>query len=374
MGFQNVRLIPVLLALLAPAAECQSTGDLWRFVPPDAKALVSIQWQRIRESPALATLRQKLLTDPAARTIPGLDLLDEVDRILVTSSGMPQPAASDASAGAPADAPANTDQITDTPVLIVFRGRFETSKVRHFFSQIGARPQAYNNFQVYRPQNTNTKQMAWVQFDSSTVLFGDAPSLFAALDRNRFAPPAPQPGSIIARAAEMESTYDFWISVQSPDLVSRDQLAGLVPQNVWGAEMKGFEAGISLRSGMAADFTMQLDSEAAAKKMVADFAGAVQTALREKGADPQMRELASKIHMAAEGPYAKVNLHLTQEDLRKTAEAYAAAYQRGVTAAQQSARPPAVSAPRPVPPQRGVIRIEGLDNGPVDIPYPPPQP
>ena len=28
--------------------------------------------------------------------------------------------------------------------------------------------------------------MAWVLFDDETILFGDAPSVFAALDRNQF--------------------------------------------------------------------------------------------------------------------------------------------------------------------------------------------
>lgn len=361
VGFRRVRLIPLFLALLVPAAECQSPESLWRFVPPDTKALISIDWQRIRQSPAMATLRQKLMAAPAARSIPGLDLLDDVDRILIASSGMPHAAGETPDAGA--------KETADAPVIIAFRGHFEVSKVRQFLSQLGARPQAYKTFQVYRPQGASTKQMAWVQFDSSTVLFGDAGSLFAALDRNQFAPQAPQPGSIMARAAAMESNYDFWVSVQSPDLVSSDQLAGLVHGSGWPTEMQGFEAGVSLRSGLAADLTVQFDSEADAKKMVAELLRTITAASRQKDAQPQMRDIAKKLTFASDGPYAKISLHLTAEDLQKSTEAYAAAYQKGVFAAEQNARRTAMPPPAPVPPQRNVIRIEGLDSGPIEIPY-----
>jgi len=359
VAIRKVPLLAALFALLAPvAAECQSTNALWRFVPPNAKALISINWERVRQSPAIGKLREKLLSAPLTRSIPGLDLLDEVDHVLITSPGLP--------ARSDPDEPTAGDS-NETPVLIAIHGRFEAAAVRHFFVQLGAKPQAYNSFQVYRPQGKGAKGMAWVQFDASTVLFGDAPSLFAALDRNQFAPPVPEAGSIVARAAAMEANYDFWISIQAPNLISSDQLAGLVQHNAWAAEAKGFEAGVSLRSGLVADFTVQFDSEANAKKMIADLISAITTASKQKDAEPALRDIAKSMTFASEGPYAKINLHMTAEEVQKSAEAYAKAYQAGLATAQQNARPPSI--PIPAPPQRAVIRIEGLDSGTVEIPY-----
>jgi len=347
-----------IIILLAPAvAQCQSDPALWRFVYPNAKALVSINWQRIRQSPAVAMLREKMNTGNLMPAIPGLEMLDDVDRILISSPGIPKSESPQADPVQP-------------PVLIAVHGHFDPVKVRKFFAEIGAKPQAYNAFQVYRPQDKSSKSMAWVLFDPETILLGDAPSLFATLDRNQFGPPPQAPGSITARAAEMEAAYEFWLVMNLPDMAPNDRVAAMFPGADLISDAQAFEAGINLRSGLIADVTVRFGSEASAKHVVTELTRMIAAAAKDKGAEAQMRDITKKLKFISVGSTAKLSLHLTPQELEKSAQAFAEGRKQSMAAAR-SAGPFGNSQPVviPTPSKPGVIRIEGLDDGPREIPY-----
>jgi|HubBroStandDraft_5_1064220.scaffolds.fasta_scaffold95577_1 hypothetical protein len=347
----------LLIALLAPAAaECQSDAALWRFVYPNAKALISIDWQRIRQSPAGAMIREQWLIAGPIAVIPGIELLDEIDRVVISSPG--NESIKDTGTGTDVAA-------AQAPMLVAVGGHFDAVKVRQLFRRLGGKAQAYNSYQVYRPQGQDAKDMAFVLYDAGTILFGDAPSLFAALDRNQFAPPAAEPGSIAARAAELDREYELSLVITTPDIMSNDRLAGLFHGDDWAPDAQGFEAGVNLRSGLAADVTVRFASEAAAKRMVAAMTRLSAIAAKDK-AEPQMRDIARKLKFTSDGPAAKISLRLTPQDLEKSARAFASAHQAQVAA--EKAVSPAPVAQAPVKP--GVIRIEGLDDGPREIPFP----
>jgi hypothetical protein len=344
------RLSVLLIALLAPAtAECQSDPALWRFVYPDAKALISINWQRIRQSPAFAELREKLLNGKLSPAMPGIELVDDVDRVLISSPSNP-------TTGDAAAKPA------EPLVLIAVHGHFDGPKVRQFFTRLGAKPQAYNSFQVYRPQGKARQHMAYVLFDAETILFGDAPSIFATLDRNQFGPPAPQSSPIIARAAQMETAYEFWLVMSEPDLLTSDRWVGFLPGVDLAADAQEFEAGVNLRSGLTADITVRFASEVSAKQVVTEMTKAIAAASKDKSAEPEVRDIAKKLKLIADGPAAKISLHLNPQELEQSAQAFAAGRKAAVAAS--------AALPVPVPAKPGVIRIEGLDDGPREIPYP----
>jgi hypothetical protein len=261
-------------------------------------------------------------------------------------------------------------------------GHFDPAKVRAVFTRFGAKPQAYNSFQVYRPQGKQLKDMACVLFDAETILFGDTESIFAALDRNQFGPPAaaapqvPAAGSMLARAARMEGSYDFWLIMDAIEILSNDSMAALLRGGEWAAEARGFEAGVSLRGGLAADITVSFSSDATAKRMTTELTRLWNLAAKDKSMGPQIQEVAKKLKFIADGPSTKISLRLTQSELEKSAQAFAASQK----AAAQLARTPAASpnrtlvlTPIPAPAKPPVIRIEGLDDGPREIPYPGPQ-
>jgi hypothetical protein len=338
------------------AAECQSDPALWRFAYPNAKAVVSINWQRIRLSAAGAMIRDKWLNTGSAVPIPGMEIIEDIDRVLISSPGNLFGPDADGDSGEPS-------------VLFVVQGHFEAAKVHQFFTRLGTKAQSYNSFQVYRPQEKGAKNMAYVLFDAGTILFGDAPSIFAALERNRFTPPTPEPGSIVARAAEMDAAYDFWLVMNSPEMMSSDRLAGLFRGAEWVSEAQGFEAGVSLRTGLAADVTVRLASEEAAKRVVTEITRLTAMVLKDKKAEAQLQDVAKKLKLNADGSVVKISLRLTPKELEKSAQSFAA----GLKASSATPVPAAV-VPDAVPAKPGVIRIEGLDEGAREIPYPPPQP
>jgi len=362
VAIARLRVCVAFVALLAPAAaECQSDPALWRFVYPNAKALISINWQHIRQSPAGAMIRDQWLKAGPIAAIPGIELLDQVDRVVISSPG--NETIKDTGTGTNAE-PA------DAPMLIAVQGHFDAAKTRQLFARLGAKPQTYNSFQVYRPRGADAKDMAYVLFDAGTILFGDAPSLFAALDRNQFAPPTPEHGSIIARAAEMDATYELWLIITTPDILSNDRLADLFRAGEWAQDAQGFEAGVNLRSGLMADVTVRFASEMAAKQVVTEMTRLTAVLSKDKKADPQMRDIAKKLKFSSDGPAAKISLRLTPLELEKSAQAFRTAHPAVAAPALSAAAVPAPVAPPPAPAKPAVIRIEGLDEGPREIPYP----
>src|SRR5438045_1244318 len=139
------------LLLAAPAiASAQTDPALWRFVPSNAKAIISIDWKHVRQSHVGTMLREKWI-DINSAAIPGAEFLNDVDRFLISSGG--------ANAG---------DETSEPPLLIVVRGHFDLLKVRKLLQTHGTRAQAFNSFQVYRPQGKNAKDMAFVLLDAQT--------------------------------------------------------------------------------------------------------------------------------------------------------------------------------------------------------------
>ena len=100
--------------LLVPiVASGQADPALLRFVYPNAKALISIDWARIRQSQAGAMIREKWLNTGFAAAIPGIELINDIDRVLISSPGKTE-----------------TGENAEAPVLIALYGHFDAAKVK----------------------------------------------------------------------------------------------------------------------------------------------------------------------------------------------------------------------------------------------------
>jgi hypothetical protein len=387
-GFRTTLAFAVLLAPVL--ASCQVTGQsdpgLGRFVYPNAKALIGIDWGRIRQSPAGAMIREKWLGTSAATAIPGIELLNDIDRVLISSPG--KDSAGDSS---------------ESRILVAIQGHFDAGRVRHVFTRLG-KPQSYNSFQVFRPQVRNregdaqgndapqgndaaqgndARDTAWVLFDADTILYGDAPSVFAALERNPLAqaPPAPSPvGSIAARQAKMDASYDLWVimdatEMDATEIASNDQIAALFRGGEWASEAQGFEAGVNFRSGLAADISVRFSSDATARRVIAELTRAMNIVAKDNSSGKQVRNIAQKLKFNVDGSSIRMGLRLSQQELEQSAEAFAVSHK---TSTQLAGNAPgktgAVANPTPAPNatpasvKPAMIRIEGLDEGTREIP------
>jgi len=347
----RLRLIPAMLPmLLAPiTGSAQTDPALLRFVHPDAKALISIDWKRVRQSHVGTMIRQKWVNGNA---IPGVELLNDIDRVVISSPGRNP-------AGAATE---------EAPVLIVVGGRFDLAKVREILAAQGAKPQKFNNVQVYRPQGKTGKDMAIVLLDAQTILLGDAHSVFGSLGRTEFPISAPDANSLLARASQLDNNYDVWALMNTPGVLASDRLMDMFTGGELGTEARGLEIGFSLRNGLTIDTTVAFQSEAAAKRMASELSKLLKLTIKDKMGEPAMLDMEKKMKIASDGSLIKIGMHMTQQELDKNAQLFAAS-QKQPAAPVAGIRPLLIPAPPPDKPEKKVIRIEGLDEGTREIPY-----
>src|ERR1039457_2286087 len=199
----QVRIVTVLacLCLLVPTpAAAQTDEGLWRFVHPNAKALIGIDVQRIRTSHVAGEMASQWHSMVTAMPfpLPGMDLIETIDRVVVSSPGRNE-----------------KDPDEEPPLLIAVSGKFEPGKLRQMLLKAGSKPQAFNSVTIYRPQDKSSQDFGFVVLNSQTLLIGDVKSLCAAIERVERDPAAPPPG-IVERARDLDLAYDFWAVLLTP--------------------------------------------------------------------------------------------------------------------------------------------------------------
>jgi hypothetical protein len=294
-------------------------------------------------------IRQKWVDGSA---IPGVEFLDDIDRVVISSPGRN-----------PTDA-----STEEAPVLIVVSGHFDLAKVRDILAAQGAKPQTFNNVQVYRPQGKSGKEMAFVLLDAQTILIGDARSVFASLEKNPFPTLPPDANSLLSRTTLLDANYDVWALITTPGLLASDRLMDMFTGGELGTEARGFEIGFSLRSGFTVDTTVMFQSEAAAKRMATELSRLLKLAIKDKMGEPTMLDMEKKLKVVSEGTLVKIAMHMTQQELDKNAQIFAVS-QKQSAAAVAGVRPLLIPSLPPTKPEKKVIRIEGLDEGTREIPY-----
>ena len=332
-------------------ASAQTDPALLRFVHPDAKALISIDWKRLRQSHLGTMIREKWVDGDQGGLIPGAEFVNDIDRLVISSPGRN-----------PRDV-----STEEAPMLIVVSGHFDLAKVRSALDAHDVKPQMFNNVQVFRPQGKTGKEMAVVLLDAQTIVIGDPPSIFASLEHNAFAA-APSSNSLLSRAAQLDGNYDAWALITTPGVVASDRLMSMFTGGDFGSEARAFEIGFSLRNGFSIDTTVTFQSEAAAKRMVAEISKLLKLTLKDKMGQPAMLDLEKKLKVAADGALVKIAMHLSQQELDKNAKIFAVTHKQPV-AGVAAVRPMEIAAPPPPQPEKKVIRIEGLDEGTREIPY-----
>ena len=332
------RALVILAALLACGTlAAQDATAMWQFAPADTRAFIGIRWHNIEGSVTGRALRQPL-ADAGFAGMPFSGILKDIDEAVMASPGK-QP---------------DDPEDKEAPVLIRVSGRFRTGELERMMAAQGAHAQLYRQKRVYRQKKDS--DMAVTVLDERTFLLGDAPSVFAALDRLEWPSPAANP--LLASAAELRADYDIWALFA----VAPTELAGrLAPDLPLIEDAHGLELGISLRNGLDLRLGLDTDSEESATKLADELRKALKLAMKDLSAD--MAAAAKKIQIAADKSGVRLTLRLDAAEVERS---LAEAAKRGnadrpAVAVTMPARPPP-----PVPKQ--TIRIEGLEDGPKEIP------
>ncbi len=344
------RIIASLAALLIGGPLTAQDAALWQFAPAESKAFVGIRWHNIAESQMGRALRQQM-ADSGSSTMPFSSMLSDIDEVVIASPGKQPDDPDDAKA----------------PVLIRISGRFRTAEFERMLAAQGAHAQLYRQKRVYRQKKYT--DMALTILDERTFLLGDAPSVFAALDRLEYPSPAGNP--LLARAEKLRNDNDIWAVFA----IAPTELAGrLVPDLPVMDSMQGLELGISLRNGLDLRLGLDTDSEESATKLADELRKTLKLAMKDmqesadraKSAD--ITAAAKKIQIGADKSAVRLTLRMDAAEVeRSLAEVASASRRRSAAPAISVTMTPAV-APPPVPPQKQTIHIEGLDDGPRDVP------
>jgi hypothetical protein len=327
--------LPLALVLAISTANilaAQSHPGWWTYASPDATALVGLDWRSLRTSPFADAVREELGTDGLG--FPALDCLDQSTQILVSSPAL----------------------------LAVASGSFTAPVLGQQAAAKGFRAATYKNVNVWIAPQPAVLSIALMS--PQIVLLGSRKTLEGAIDRatdlaaeegetaraskRKYSP-------LLAKAAQFARNTDIWVvSSRLPDpLASR-----FIPLEV---ETVGFEGWVSAQNGLRLEAVLLASSKEEALVMAEHM----------RGTFSNLTSLAHGIEVRVEGDQVGLSLAATAEQfnasLKNTPPPIAASELAAVAPAPVPATPPIEEEKPKQPP---VIRIVGLDQGPVEIPFP----
>jgi hypothetical protein len=328
-----------LVLFTAGILSAQSHPGWWTYASPDATALVGIDWHALRTSPFADGVREEL--GPGGLGFPALDCLDQSTQILVSSPAL----------------------------LAVVSGSFAAPTLGQQATAKGFRAGTYKNVNVWIAPQSAVLSIALM--NPQIVLLGSRKTLEEAIDRatdlaaqegetaratkpratKRYSP-------LLARAAQFARNTDLWVvSSRLPDpLASR-----FVPLEI---ETRGFEGWVSAENGLRLEAVLLASSKEEALVIAEHLRGTL----------AGLTSLARGIELHVDGDEVGLSFTATSEQFNASLKNVPAPAVPPSLAEVASIPPPppAVTLPpeNEKPKQPQVIRIVGLDQGPVEIPFP----
>ena len=77
--------------------------------------------------------------------------------------------------------------------------------------------------------------------------------------------------------------------MDATEIMASDQVAALFRGGEWASEAQGFEAGVNLRAGLAADITVRFSSDETAKRVTAELTRVMNLAAKDKSSAAECR-------------------------------------------------------------------------------------
>jgi hypothetical protein len=331
-------LLGVLLAGLCHGGE----DALWQYVHPQARAIAGANWKEVSGSDVGRLLQIEFARMGLKNTGPA-SVLDNMERVLISSPG-------------------GSGVQKDPTALVALEGRFDSPRIRAVLAE-GTRRSRYRGIEICSgPRGSGGQPMELAILSHALLLIGDRSSVRAAIDH-----PAPPSGPLMVRARRLAAQNEIWAVMSTPPSAFAGE--GL-PQAELLKDIQGMDLGIALRTGLAISLHLQSSTPAKAKEMIAALATLVSLAGME-GGDPQLKQVVSKMRISVESNTVAVVFALNSDEFREGLRAASGRLRQTVATATLRA-PEAPEAMPTAAPRRRVIRIEGMDEGPREIPMNPP--
>lgn len=352
-----------LLAVGIGAPEAVNAQTVWRYMHPESKIVVGVEWRRVASSKLGRELRASI-SKVDAQGMSGLNqlnLLDSADRILFSAAV--------ASGAKPA---------TPTKGLVALEGRFDWAKLRAAILASGARAETVGGKEMLIAKNSGDVDGVFTLAEPGILVAGDQKSVMAALSGVTL----PESAPLYRRATALAAHNDVWFTgAVPPDAIPAQ--AG--PQAQMLADVTGFDFGLNLRRGMGLELNVETKSEQAASTVAGGLRLLVSMAAMQQQNNPEMATLAEKIQIATSRSDVRMSLHLDENDLDKSFRSLHAALPGGMkpvqvravykgdktiigpTAELGATAAATAVAEAPKPPERQVVKIYGAEGGTREI-------
>lgn len=352
--------------------------SVWQYLYPGTKTIVGIDWQRAKGSSAGKMIARHLTESGDFRSAAkGTEILELIDRVLISTSGRPV-----------------ADGQKAPPAVIAIQGRLSRETLLKIAPK-GTAIQKFKGADLFVPLNSKADEPLVALINEQFAVMGDRESLALVLDGQ---------GSIeqelLARAMQMAGECEIFV-------VSRESLAEAAGASGEGApgikqlqEIEAVDLGISLARGLGLKGAIASRDPASAQSlaMMAQLF-ATMASSDPKQAKSELGKIARSLKVSTEGKTVHLSLDIPSAQLErgvvqmkasakefgtKTLESLVgvspkpgsipglrpvASPQLAQAPAPQIAQQPPARPQQPAQPVKRTIKIAGLDSGDKEITY-----
>lgn len=298
----------------------QSHPSWWTYASVEARTIVGADWKNLRASTFGAAFQAELGPDGLA--FPRLGCIDDADQILISAPGL----------------------------LAMVYGQCPPAIFDAQAGRLGFSPVTYKGVNAWIAKDSGALSVA--QINKQLLLIGSQETIAAGIDRGQETEASKRKYSpLLARAAQFSHDTDLWIVA---DRLPDDLANRFVPLTM---KARGFDGYLTAREGLMMNATLLTNSNEEA----------LVTAKHLREQIRKLSGLGRGIQIQNEGDQVTLRLAATPEELRASLRDTAPEAVR-VSPVVGTPGTPEPAPETPKSNQRQVIRIVGLDEGPIEIP------
>ena len=285
----------VLGAMILAPGVAAAQDPLWSYTHPEAKVLIGIDWQRAKTSPAGRLIQKQMLGSGAAKaaSVPGMEVLESVERILISAPGE--------LSGNPAE----------SPVLAAIQGKLNQAELRKSMIP-GTAVERYRGVDLLIPPRGAGQDMIAAVINDSLTLLGDRPSIEAALNGGQ----GGQDAALRARAVQMAANCEIWMIADTPP-VKAGTAGEAKPPAPRLENTQAMDLGVALSKGLGLKMTMHFPDAASAQSVALGTQMLTSMLMSGNASSPELAKIARSLNIVQTGPALQMNLDVPLDLLEK---------------------------------------------------------
>ncbi|MDA0204906.1 MAG: hypothetical protein O3A53_03910 [Acidobacteria bacterium] len=248
----------------------------------------------------------------------------------------------------------------DSKGLVLIKGDFASDDWMSFACQAGCSSESYRGFTVQGLQSAD-KPSAFVRLDASYVALGSLDQVRGVVDRRASGAGSSFAGQVQGWTSNA-GRHHVWIAAKGPFDMPHQGADPMGMRNV--ANLDAFGMGLTLAQDLQVGLELRSMSAAESVALHQSLQGLLMMVTMNAQQDPDTAELLRGFTIGQSAQTVNATLRVPGYLLKRMAEKRSQAGSGAAAAVQME---PSQPTPRPRQPRQGIIRIEGLDSGPVVV-------